>query len=99
MDSVIPEVETLANLAFRCLLLFSGLLAQGRILHSRSQDLNDDVTEAPFDVPNDLEEQSEGIKSTLDTLAILREQLDNPNQLFERESHAKLPHEDEGRGL
>lgn len=91
MDSVILEVETLANLAFRCLLLFSGLLAQGRILFSPSRDSNDDVTEALFEIPTDLEGHSAGIKSTLDTLVILREQLDNPNQLFKRESHAKLP--------
>ncbi|KAH6961693.1 hypothetical protein BKA56DRAFT_182154 [Ilyonectria sp. MPI-CAGE-AT-0026] len=64
MDSVILEVETLANLAFRCLLLFSGLLAQGRILFSPSQDSNDDVTEALFEISNDLEGHSAGIKST-----------------------------------
>ncbi|KAJ4175817.1 hypothetical protein NW767_015660 [Fusarium falciforme] len=99
VDSVILEVETLANLAFRCLLLFSGLLAQGRILFSPSQDSNDDVTEALFELPNNLEDQSAGIKSSLNTLVIFREQLDNPNHLFKRESRAKLPHKDEGRGL
>ena len=99
MDSVILEVETLANLAFRCILLFSGLLAQGRILFSPSQDSNDDVTEALFELPNNLEDQSAGIKSSLNTLVILREQLDNPNHLFKRESRAKFPHKDEGRGL
>ncbi|KAH6959874.1 hypothetical protein BKA56DRAFT_187071 [Ilyonectria sp. MPI-CAGE-AT-0026] len=57
MDSVILEVETLANLAFRCLLLFSGLLAQERILFSPSRDSNDDVTEALFEISNDLEGQ------------------------------------------
>jgi hypothetical protein len=39
---------------------------------------------------------SVSIKSTLETLAIIREQLDNPDRLFERESYVKLPHEDKG---
>ncbi|KAK2468161.1 hypothetical protein H9L39_20383 [Fusarium oxysporum f. sp. albedinis] len=51
-----------------------------------------------FDVPNNLEDMSAGIKSTLNTLLILREQLDNPNQLLKRESHVKLPYEDKGLG-
>jgi hypothetical protein len=31
MDSVMLKVEILSNRAFRCILLYSGLLAQGRI--------------------------------------------------------------------
>ncbi|VTO87340.1 unnamed protein product [Fusarium graminearum] len=38
------------------------------------------------------------IKSTLDTVLLLREQLDNPSKLFERESHVKLPYEEKGLG-
>lgn len=41
---------------------------------------------------------SASIKSTRDTLAIFRKQLDNPNQLFKRESHVKLPYEEKGLG-
>ena len=51
-----------------------------------------------FDAPRNLEDMSASIKSTLDTLMILREQLDNPNQLFKREIHVKLPYEDKGLG-
>jgi hypothetical protein len=98
MDSVILDVELLSNRAFRCIMLFSALIAQGRIILSPSQDSNGDVMDIIFDVPNNLEDMSAGIKSTLDTLVILREQLDNPNQLFKRESHVKLPYEDKGIG-
>ncbi|RTE68818.1 hypothetical protein BHE90_016800 [Fusarium euwallaceae] len=98
MDSVILKVEILANLAFRCLLLCSGLLAQGRILFSPSQDPNDDAMEALFDIPNDLEDKSASIKSSLDALVILREQPDHSDQLFKVENHTKLPHQDEGVG-
>ncbi|VTO85891.1 unnamed protein product [Fusarium graminearum] len=38
------------------------------------------------------------IKSTLDTLLLLWEQLDSPSKLFERESYVKLPYEDKGLG-
>ncbi|KAM5526786.1 hypothetical protein FOXYSP1_20775 [Fusarium oxysporum f. sp. phaseoli] len=51
-----------------------------------------------FDAPRNLEDMTASIKSTLDTLLILREQLDDPNQLFKRESHVKLPYEDKGVG-
>ncbi|GKU13084.1 unnamed protein product [Fusarium langsethiae] len=98
MDSVILDVEILSNQAFRCIMLFSALIAQGRIIFSPSQDSNDDVMDTILDVPNNLEDMSAGIKSTLDTLMILREQLDNPNQLFKRESHVKLPYENKGVG-
>lgn len=96
MGSVVLKVEILANLAFRCLLLCSGLLAQGRILFSPSQDPNDDAMEALFDIPNDLEDKSASIKSSLNTLVILREQLDHSDQLFKVENHTTLPHQDEG---
>ncbi|GKU07311.1 unnamed protein product [Fusarium langsethiae] len=92
MDSVSLDVETLSNQAFRCILLYSGLIAQGRILFSPSQDSDDDAMETFFDTPNNLEDMSAGIKSTLDTLLLLREQLDNPSTLFKRESHVKLPY-------
>ncbi|PCD21778.1 hypothetical protein AU210_015581 [Fusarium oxysporum f. sp. radicis-cucumerinum] len=98
MDSVILDVEILSNRAFCCIILCSGLIAKGRILFSPSQNSNDDVMDTIFDVPNSLEDMSAGIKSTLDTLLILREQLDNPNQLLKRENHVKLPYEDKGRG-
>ncbi|KAH7261544.1 hypothetical protein BKA59DRAFT_447801 [Fusarium tricinctum] len=98
MDSVFLDVEILSNRAFRCILLYSGLIAQGRILFNPSQDSDDDVIETLFDIPSNLEGMSAEIKSTLDTLLLLREQLDNPNQLFKRESHVKLPYEDKGLG-
>ncbi|KAF4446948.1 hypothetical protein F53441_9464 [Fusarium austroafricanum] len=98
MDSVILDVEILSNQAFRCILLCSGLIAQGRILFSPSQNSNDDVMQTLFDAPRNLEDKTAGIKSALDTLLILREQLDNPNQLFKRENHVKLPYEDKGLG-
>jgi hypothetical protein len=84
MDSVILDVELLSNRAFRCIMLFSGLIAQGRILSSPSQDSNDDVMDTISGVPNNLEDMSASIKSTLNTLLLLREQLDNPNQLLKR---------------
>jgi hypothetical protein len=100
MDSVILDVEILSNRAFRCIILFSALLAQGRIIFSPSpsQNSNEDVMDTIFDVPNNLENMSAGIKSTLDTLVILREQLDNPDQLFKCEGLVKLPYEDKGHG-
>ncbi|KAF5576970.1 hypothetical protein FPCIR_12329 [Fusarium pseudocircinatum] len=98
MDSVILDVEILSNRAFRCIMLFSTLIAQGRIIFRPSQNSNEDVMDTIFDVSNSLEGMSAGIKSALDTLVILREQLDNPNQLFKRESHVKLPYEDKGLG-
>jgi hypothetical protein len=79
-------------------LLYSGLIAQGRILFNPSQDSDDDVIETLFDIPSNLEDMSAKIKSSLDTLLLLREQLDNPSKLFERESHVKLPYEDKGLG-
>ncbi|KAJ9413489.1 hypothetical protein QL093DRAFT_2478108 [Fusarium oxysporum] len=96
MGSVILDIEILSDRPFRCILLCSGLIAQGRILFSPLQDPNDDVMDTIFDVPNNLEDMSAGIKSTLDILVIHREQLDNPNQLLRRESHVKLSYEDKG---
>jgi hypothetical protein len=96
MDSVILDVEILSNRVFRCILLYSGLIAQGRILYSPSQDSDDDVMDTIFDMLNNLEDMSASIKSTLNTLLLLREQLDNPNQLPKRENHVKLPYEDKG---
>ncbi|KAK7575363.1 hypothetical protein V3481_017325 [Fusarium oxysporum f. sp. vasinfectum] len=96
MDSVILNVEILSNQAFRCILLYSGLIAQGRILFSPSQDSNDDVLQTLFDAPRNLEDKTAGIVSALDTLMVLREQLNNPNHLFKRENHVKLPYEDKG---
>jgi hypothetical protein len=87
MDSVIMDVEILSNRTFRCILLYSGLIAQGRILFSPSQDSDEDVMETLFDAPSNLEGMSTEIKSTINTLLLLRQQLDNPNQLFKRESH------------
>ncbi|PCD21791.1 hypothetical protein AU210_015594 [Fusarium oxysporum f. sp. radicis-cucumerinum] len=98
MDSVILDVEILSNQAFRCILLYSGLIAQGRILFSPSQNSNADIMQTLFDAPRNLEDKTAGIKSALDTLLILREQLDNPNQLFKRENHVKLPYEDKSLG-
>ncbi|KAM0361947.1 hypothetical protein ACHAO7_011609 [Fusarium culmorum] len=98
MDSVLLDVEILSNRAFRCILLYSGLIAQGRILSTPSQDSDDDAIETLFDIPSNLEDMSAKIKSTLDTLLLLREQLDSPSKLFERESHVKLPYEDKGLG-
>jgi hypothetical protein len=49
-------------------------------------------------MPSNLKDMSAGIEPTLDTLVLLREQLDNPNQLFKRESHVKLSYEDKGLG-
>ncbi|EWY79391.1 hypothetical protein FOYG_17439 [Fusarium oxysporum NRRL 32931] len=96
MDSVILDLEILSNQAFRCILLYSGLIAQGRILFSPSQDSNDDVLQTLFDAPRNLRDKTAGIKSALDTLMVLREQLNNPNHLFKRENHVKLPYEDKG---
>ncbi|SPJ89723.1 uncharacterized protein FTOL_13084 [Fusarium torulosum] len=47
-------------------------------------------------MPNDVKDMPAKIKSTLDTLAILRKQLNNPTQLFKPESQAKLPYADKG---
>ncbi|SCO24425.1 unnamed protein product [Fusarium fujikuroi] len=100
MDSVILEVGILSNWAFRCIMLLSAFIAQGRIIFSPSpsQDSNEDEMDTILDVPNNLEDMSAGIKSTLDTLMIPREQLDNPNQLFIVEGLVKLPYEDKGLG-
>ncbi|KAK2667985.1 hypothetical protein RAB80_017176 [Fusarium oxysporum f. sp. vasinfectum] len=70
--------------------------ARRRILFSPSQDSNDDVLQTLFDAPRNLEDKTAGIVSALDTLMVLREQLNNPNHLFKRENHVKLPYEDKG---
>jgi hypothetical protein len=56
MDSVMLEVEISSNREFRCILLYSGILAQGRILFSQSQGSDDDVMETLFDMPNEVED-------------------------------------------
>lgn len=96
LDSVILDIERLANLAFRCLLLLSGLLAQGRLL-LRTGDPVDGATNALFEIPNDLEKYLAGLDSTVGGLRALREQLDTGEQLIEFESPViLLPQRDKG---
>ncbi|KAH7157956.1 hypothetical protein B0J13DRAFT_650739 [Dactylonectria estremocensis] len=91
LDLVIPEVEGLANLAFRCSLLFSGLVAQWRMHYGPPEDSNQDTMERLFEIPNDIKGYSTAIMSALNNLSTLQELSDNPEQLLKTESLAQLP--------
>lgn len=96
LDRLIDDVEPLVNTGFRCSLLLSGLLAQGKLLLPKRANVTDSL-EAMFKLPADLGEHVEHLDSGLVTLLALRDQLDSDKTLvyFEHQT-SPFPKTDDG---
>ncbi len=75
LDRFIGDTEPLVNTGFRCSLLLSGLLAQGKLLLPKTANLTDNL-EVLLELPADLGEYVEHLNSGLVTLLALQGQLD-----------------------